>query len=206
MRTTHELKIGKATVRVCADAGGDRAGDEENFQGSGTWTFPRAKTLRILKGWTLSLPRADFTRDPFHTKLATSEQWTPAEYETDPDNLTTTDADLAIATLAVLGLAKRTIEARYESEGSAFWIFHDAQHATADADADEITKTVSIEIADYREERANYNGALAAARSGVPVAEIVRELVDNESAYLDRFQHGSNALDSFLRHLTLRAD
>jgi hypothetical protein len=99
----------------------------------------------------------------------------------------------------IVFLNAASTDPRYKYEvdfsGLPYWFWHDVIHAQNDVQGG------SIAVDDQSENRALYEGAVLALAKGVPLADIVRELVKAEVEYERRFSCPTKALDRFLREL-----
>lgn len=79
--------------------------------------------------------------------------------------------------------------------GLSYWLFHDLTHAKHDVYGG------SVNVNDIVEDRTLYEGAMMARKHGVPLGQIIRELVRSEQPYLDRFRRPTTAMDRFLHEV-----
>lgn len=173
-----EITIGTATVDV--DATSDSYPGE--MLGDGSWEFAFKDLERF----------ADEKMD-IHMEIHEFDD----DEKPEPDStLTVSDADTAILLLYRMGRTGEKFAVSYEGPDSAYWAFHDIDHARNDVgDTDDGKGEIYIDGAN--EDRALSQGATLALEYGIPVADIVRELVKAESAFSERFVHDSSALESF---------
>ncbi|MDF1563712.1 MAG: hypothetical protein P1V51_11760 [Deltaproteobacteria bacterium] len=187
------LELGGATLELELRCGSEQrsAGDLTRL---GFWSFPIDALRRVVPGEFrhlyaevggehLGKPLWDEIDDA----LESGEPWVELQ-----------DADTSIMILALLAAAGGPARARYVSEGSSFWAFHDLSHVRRDAWLEEGRGGLRrVEARD--EDRAHVEGAREALAHGViTMAEIARALVTSEQAFLHRFGQPSRALDHLL--------
>lgn len=103
--------------------------------------------------------------------------------------------------LIVFAAAASTCEpATYEIDyhGSGYWFFHDMIHAKYDSGDGS-----AVYINEQSEERALPMGAKLAAEAGVPISEILRELVKAGNEFEGRFGYPFDPVESFLDSVEL---
>ena len=218
--TVHVFKLGKATVSVNVEADGLRAKDTgAEFPGTCLFRFDLAELARLQM--LDHVERVDVRRDgterrtmladDFSENAQTESGETLADYSREnsdwPESgmVETSDVDGALLVIGLMAEQGGEFSFSWTSEGSAFWLHHDlAGHVAHDVDVSD--GDASLEVDDWREERAHVEGARSALRAGVPLCEIVREIVDTESAFRERFDCECGALETFLRDVQVSTE
>lgn len=115
----------------------------------------------------------------------------PDEYDDDDESELISNADALICFLAAASQADpHTYEIEYH--GEPYWFFHDSVHAEYDSGDGS-----DLYVNEESEERALPIGAERAARHGVPIADIVRELAKAGAEFEDRFGYKFDPLTAF---------
>lgn len=172
------MKFGNATLDV-SFTGRDVAQDiGDDFVGGGTASVSIRDYMRVWKRNGFDLYSVD--KQDLHDR-----------YKDDPAQQITLDNDDLIVFLNAIRTEPRRKFA-IEFDGLAFWFWHDLSHAERDVTGG------SVYVDAIAENRNLYHGAILAAKQGVPIREIVQELVKAEKAYRERFTTEPNALDRFL--------
>lgn len=172
-----KYKLGNATFSVTFYDGDDE------FTGACSWEVKRKYLADV---WAQGEFRTDDFNDP-------SEWQEFDEEDDDPDETIYPGSADALICFAAAASECRPAEYAIDYHGSAYWFFHDMIHAEYDSG-----DGTDIYIDSDSEERALPMGAVLAAKAGVSIAEILRELVKAGSEFESRFGYSFDPIDSFL--------
>ena len=162
--------------------------------GDGAWTFQYREVMRVCK----KLPR-------FLDSGVTGDLDTLLENcrdEHDPEELgdatlSVWEADTAIAVVCAMIHLGGTWDLHYDGHGSEYWFWHDMCHARYDFGICS-SGMCSADVDASAEMRAMIEGAKLARDNGVGMGDIVRQLVQAEQAWSERFGHDEFLIERFL--------
>lgn len=195
------VKVGNATVHLSTE---EYPGDD--LLGEGRWTFRYADLERAIpeefehryqNGYG---PNSESLWTALEAECPEIEEW-DSETEDPPETVSLSNADFAILILARFGKIGGEFTVEWEGS-SAFWAFHDIAHAANDVCDD--GEGAEIEVDGEREDTAHCDGGLNAIREGVPLADIVVELVRGAEEFQSRFGYPSSGLERLLGCLEIR--
>lgn len=207
-------------LTINIEAGGDRADPDDAGQGMVSYTFTAATLRRVVPvgmhrivtgehdEWT-----TDLLGDLLEDSGEVAEDLRDTDEDGDPiigddEELTTGNVDAVIALIRVAHDRGEPLELRADTDGSAFWVFHDVEHARCDAWTDAAygehgAAGISGPLQGDDESAATMRAARAAIRAGVDAAEVLRELLDNETPFLNRFGYEANHAAELLKGATI---
>lgn len=182
------LSIGKATLIVDANS----SGDIDDFVGESIFFFSM-KELNGLLPHNQSLV--------YYCNEERLPEWSKDKqrFIASPDKTVYIGhPDLAIYIFHVMAETGGTFRLSWDG-GSVYWLFHDIHHATHDVIGE------TLEVNGSREEEALYGGAVSAHNNGIPLSEIMRQLMKSEKEFKDRFGYENKVLTRFLDTLVSHA-
>lgn len=174
-----EMQLGNATLRVLCDEYNQQ--EEYGDVGGGTAEVSAREYVRLRKEWGFEGYAVENVEDI-------------EQLITDDENATVSlsNDDLIVFLNAGMHMAPATYEIDFA--GLSFWFLHDTVHAENDVDGG------SVYVDETIENRTLYKGAILAAKHGVPLSTIVRELSAAETTYRKRWEDKMepDALEKFL--------
>jgi len=170
------MKLGNATIVLSCD-NYDIGEDEENV-GGGNAEVSTRDYLRLYR------------RNRFNTYAIEIEEVEIAHKADRNGTIILSNDDLIVFLNAAMTEPKRKYNIHFS--GLAYWFWHDIIHTMRDVSGG------SINVNADSENRALYEGAKLAHAKGVAIEQIVRELVKAETAYRERFNKSTDALERFL--------
>ncbi len=174
MRITY--KLDNATFHVTFFDGDDE------YTGASHWEVKRKDLADIWAQNEFSLK--EFNESP--------EAWEDDPDDPDDEMICPGSSDALVIFAAAASQCNPT-EYELDYHGSAYWFFHDMVHAEYDSGDGS-----ALYIDESSEMRALPEGAKRAAKHGVSISEIIRELAKVGPEFKERFKFDFDAVEAFL--------
>lgn len=200
MSTTYTTTVRdcEVTVSLSCDAN-VMLDDEDSFPGTGTTTFQREDIERLEDGceWHTENGGGDSVSTDVIQEALEEMLFDPEDDKWTLLHVTT--ADYAISLLFMLCELGKPFSVEFESEGSAFWFFHDLGHVAQDAQEYGPGAVYFNGISAEAEDAAHVYGARLALKSGAcDLGEVLRETVGVQKVHRERFDRESDAVADIL--------
>ena len=170
---------------------------EPEFLGDGLFSFSSRDLVRHIS------PTQTYGSHFVQGNYITSSIWSDLDDYKDGKEYRVSDADLSIIVLYLFAKTNANISVHFEGP-SEYWAYHDLVHAQRSVEIYMGSPKINIDADE--EEIVTVESAKLSLQNGLTLADIVRQLIEQEPDFKQRFGRPTTAIEDFLSCLSMTCD